>query len=335
MIRGYPLGMSRIASSLFASSLLLVAVACGDSEGSGGSGASTSQGANGGTGGAGASTNDGGAGAGFEGGNDPGTGGGCEPPDMLIALDRTLTMHRMPDGNTPTDAPTYSSSKWWQAIVAIEALVTPELDDTIRFGLELWPKEEPGCITLAERVTETASATNPQCSDAEVLISPALDSSEAIEEVLDPQTTKICISTPTAEGLLTAAAHLDTIKTEGRDQYILLVTDGADWDFSCPEPNPLTTTQQLAAQGISTFILGFSATEDLQPNGVGAPFLNNMACAGLTAIDFDQNCMMTDAGYVAVDPEGPTIYLQANDAAGLADALQSVAGSVCCDCVPE
>jgi len=310
----------------------LLTIACGDSASdgagaTGGNGGAASQGGHGGT------TSDGGSGAGFEGGGTS-TGGGpsCEPPDLMIALDRTLTMHKLPDGNTPTDPPDYASSKWSQAITAIEQLVTPAIDDTIRFGLELWPKEEPGCITLAERVENTVQATNPFCSEGEVLLSPDLGASAAIAGALDPLTTKICISTPTGAGLLTASDHLASIAAPGRDQYIMLVTDGADWDQSCPDPNPVTITQQLAAAGIKTFVLGFSATGDIMPGGVGAPFLNDMACAGMTAVDFDTSCMMGTTGYVAVAPDGPTLYLQASDADALAAAMSTVAVSICCDC---
>jgi len=261
-------------------------------------------------------------------------GAACQPPDVVIALDRTLTMHFQPDGTEPTDAPSYATSKWSQAISAIKTLVNPQIDQTIRFGLELWPKEEPGCITLTERVQNTMQATNPFCEDGEVLIPPALGSSAGIASKLDPLTTKICISTPTGAGLLTASSELAQIKVAGRDQYILLVTDGADWNQSCPTPDPIAVTQQLAAAGVKTFVLGFSAAGDLMPGGVGAPFLNDMACAGKTAPNFATACKMNaSGGYVAVDNMGPTLYLQANDGAALSAALHKVAASVCCDCI--
>ncbi len=280
----------------------------------------------GGSGGAGGSP--------FVSGGSAGVGGdSCVPPDMIIALDRTLTMHFQPNGSEPTDAPAYASSKWSQAITAIEGLVAPPIDATIRFGLELWPKESPGCITLAERVENTVQATNPFCEDGEVLLSPVLGAQVAVDAALDPTTTKICVSTPTGSGLLTAAARLAEIQEQGRDQFILLVTDGADWAASCPIPDPLETVQTLAAASVKTFVLGFSASGELMPNGIGAPFLNNMACAGLTAPDFDESCMLSGTGYVAVDPEGATLYLQASDGVALGAALQAVAAEVCCDCV--
>jgi hypothetical protein len=259
----------------------------------------------------------------------------CTAPDMLIALDRTLTMHFDPTGLNPTDAPEYKSSKWYQAVTAIKALAVPPLDTTIRFGLELWPKEEPGCITLAERVTDTKPATNPACETGEVLVTPQLSAGAKMGVFLDPAKTKICTSTPTGDALLLGADTLTKAKVAGRDQYLVLVTDGADWDFSCPTPNPLDVTSANAAKGIKTFIVGFSATADLGPSGVGTAFLNDMACAGGTAPDPTKNCKSDGkGGQVAVDAKsGPVLFLQANDGAALASALAKAAKSICCDCV--
>ncbi|MEP7122593.1 MAG: hypothetical protein ABJE95_16845, partial [Byssovorax sp.] len=58
-------------------------------------------------------------------GSGTGVGGAsCDPPDVLIALDRTLTMHKTPEGSEPMDAPAYASSKWYQALTAIKGLVS-------------------------------------------------------------------------------------------------------------------------------------------------------------------------------------------------------------------
>jgi hypothetical protein len=266
----------------------------------------------------------------------PETEGGpaCIAPDMLIALDRTLTMHRKPDATTPTDGPDYKSSKWYQAITAIEAVAKAPLDTTIRFGLELWPKASPGCITLAQRVADSPMATNPMCETGEILVSPALSTGAKIASILDPATTKICVTTPTGQGLIEGANHLASIKEKGRDQYILLVTDGADWDASCPTPNPVAVTQENARKGIKTFILGFSNDGTLVMNGVGVPFLNDMACAGMTAIDFAKNCKGDVAtGYTAIDSlKGPQLFYQAGDAAGLDTAMKAATKLICCDC---
>jgi hypothetical protein len=263
------------------------------------------------------------------------TGTACTAPDMLIALDRTLTMHFDPTGLNPTDAPDYKSSKWYQAVTAIKTLAVPPLDTTIRFGLELWPKEEPGCITLAERVTDSKSATNPSCETGEILVTPQLSAGAKMSVFLDPAKTKICSSTPTGQALILGADTLSSMKEVGRDQYLVLVTDGADWDFSCPTPNPLDVTTANATKGIKTFIVGFSATADLGPSGVGTAFLNDMACAGGTAPDATKNCKSDGkGGQVAMDAKGgPILFLQANDGTALAAALTKAAKAICCDCV--
>jgi hypothetical protein len=265
----------------------------------------------------------------------PAEGGGgpaCVPPDMLIALDRTLTMHRRPDGSVPTDGPDYKSSKFYTAITAIEALTRAPLDATIRFGLELWPKRETGCLTLAQKVAG-ATPSNSSCATGEILVSPALSTGAKIASILDPATTPICNSTPTGQGLIEAANHLVTLTEKGRDQYILLVTDGSDWDKSCPSPDPIAVTDANAAKGIKTWVLGFSSDGSLSPGGVGVPFLNDMACSGRTAVDFAKNCKASGSGFRAVDPSGgPRLFLQAGDATSLEGAMKSVAKQVCCDC---
>ena len=93
--------------------------------------------------------------------------------------------------------------------------------------------------------------------------------------------------------------------------------DGADWSFSCPDPSPLLTTQQIAAAQAGALA-----------------FLNDMACAGQTAKDFAQNCVQMDGGYVAKDPMFPTpLYLQAGDNE-LPATLTAVADEILQFCVP-
>jgi len=264
----------------------------------------------------------------------PGTttgGDDCLPPDALILLDRTQSMHRTPDGQTPVDAPNYASSKWALAISAIETLTTAPQDDTVRFGLELWPRDPGGaaCVTLAERIEQNKMATNPLCEAGEVVIGPELGNGAAIAGTIDPATTLLCNTTPTGQALITAGEYLAANKEDGREQYAILVTDGADWDFSCPEPSPLAAVQDLAEQGVKTFIVGFNGEEAL----MGATeYLNDLACAGRTAKGFPGPCVPTADGFVAVDGANIPVYLQADDADELGAALKSVAGQLCCGC---
>ena len=264
----------------------------------------------------------------------PGTttgGDDCLPPDALILLDRTQSMHRTPAGQTPVDAPAYASSKWSLAISAIEALTAAPQDDTVRFGLELWPRDPGGgaCVTLAERIEQNKTATNPQCEAGEVVLAPALGNGMAIADLIDPATTLLCNTTPTGAALITAGEHFAATREPGREQYAILVTDGADWDFSCPDPSPLAAVQDLAEQGVKTFIVGFNGEEAM----LGATeYLNDLACAGRTAKGFPGPCVPTADGFVAVEGADIPVYLQADDAVELGAALKSVAGQLCCGC---
>ncbi len=237
----------------------------------------------------------------------------CDPPDVLFALDRTLSMHRTPDGATPVDAPAYASSKWTQAITAVEGVVNAGLDKDLRFGLELWPRDPGGgqCITLEQRILDSKQTSNPQCEVGEILVPPGVGTGAAINAAIDPLTTNLCISTPTGTALLTASDWLVANAVPGRRQYVVLVTDGADWDLSCPDPSPFLTTQKLAAAGIQTYVVGFFGAE-AQAGAV--EFMNDMACAGQTAKDFENNCVQMGSGYQAKDPELQTpLYLQAGN----------------------
>ncbi|MEZ4380901.1 MAG: vWA domain-containing protein [Nannocystaceae bacterium] len=264
---------------------------------------------------------------------DTDTGGPiCQPPDVLVVLDRTLTMHRTPAGDTPIDGPDYASSKWHQAITALEGLVAPPFDSSVRFGLELWPRDPGGgaCVTLAERVTNAKQATNPQCEDAEIAVDVGLDAGQSILDLLDPATTTLCGSTPTGAALYYAGDYLDSIKEPDREQYVLLVTDGADWDITCPDPAPLKAVQDLEKKGIRTFVVGFDGGES-QQDAIG--YLNSLACAGQTAKGFPGPCYQVADGWTAVaaDQAFP-VFLQAEDGPSLSVALQSVLDDVCCGC---
>ena len=260
------------------------------------------------------------------------TGDDCLPPDALIVLDRTQSMHRTPDGQTPVDAPAYASSKWSQAIAGIETLSAAPTDQTVRFGLELWPRDPGGgqCVTLAERIEQNKMATNPMCEAGEVVLPPLIDNGASIAAIVDPATTLLCNTTPTGQALITAGDYLAGIAEPGREQYAILVTDGADWDFSCPDPSPLGAVQDLAEQGVKTFVVGFSGEEAMM--GATA-YLNDLACAGQTAKGFPGPCSATPDGFVAVDPNSQIpVYLQADNKADLDVALGSIADEVCCGC---
>ena len=255
--------------------------------------------------------------------------GNCQAPDMLIVLDRTMSMHRRPDGTVPLDTPAgHMESKWYLAITALEA-VTANLDTTIRFGLEMFPRD-PGnnvCVTLSQRIQQM-TATNPTCEAGAIDVSPDLDTAVAIDTAMDPETTRLCTSTPIGAGLGTAITELAAIADPIRDQYAVLLTDGQD---TCNEALSLSNAQALGADGVGLYVIGF----DGSGTGVDHGHLNDLACAGRTAPDPTTNCMSDGmGGFIATDRTGPTLYLLADSAAVLTTQLEDVAGTVCCNCIP-
>jgi hypothetical protein len=275
-------------------------------------------------------------------GNDSGQGGdsgNCDPPDMLIVLDHTDSMQRMPNGTKPanTDAG-HAQSKWVLACDAVKAVTAPPSDQGLRFGLEPFPLD-PDVITDAggtghcQTLTALlggATSNNTSCQGGEVLVSPALGTGAQIATLLDPETMKLCVSTPIQAALLTAQQALAQVAAAGRKQFVLLVTDGGETCVNGAQV--ISTTQTLAAAGIDTYVVGFGAS-DAGASGVNVPLLNNLACAGMTAKSFSTACTQQGNGWVAAQPNGPPLFLAAEDGASLQSALSSVTSSVCCGCV--
>src|SRR6478735_8759340 len=171
------------------------------------------------------------------------TGINCEPPDILVLLDRTMTMHFRPDGTeTPAAENDATGRKKTKFAIAIDALrsLFASYDTQVRFGLELWPRERDNCITVKTRIDQSygtpAGPPNPSCEAGEIKSAPGLGNASGMAALLDVETTPLCLTTPLAAALDTAGTYLSGIKLAKRAQYLLLVTDGADYDLSCPTP---------------------------------------------------------------------------------------------------
>ncbi len=256
----------------------------------------------------------------------------CQPPDMLIVLDRTMSMHRKPNGDPPANtAAGHAKSKWYLAITAVESF-TAGLDKTVRFGLELFPRDPGGdaCVTLTQRISGT-TAKNTACEAGEVVVQPGLETGVAIAGAIDPETTRLCTSTPIGAGLETARTALAAIADPVRKQFALLITDGQDTcDGTSSPPLSIVDAQALAADGVNLYVIGFDATG----TGVDNGHLNDMACAGRTAKGFPTPCTDDGAGnFTATNRGGPELYILAEDQAQLTTELEAVAGEVCCNCI--
>ena len=323
---------------------VMIAVACGSS-GGGGNGFNTDGGSSGGSSGAGSDSGGGSGGGSGSGGSSGGFLGGdgsvsdaqgnCTAPDMLIVLDHTDSMSAEPTGKKPPNTMAgHMLSKWYLATQAIKAVVAPPSDTKISFGLELFPLDPQtvdagagmgSCMTLSQLLAGMAS-TNKQCQPAEVPIPPASGTGMAITNLLDPETLRLCVSTPIALALGTARAELQSI-AHGVAQYVLLVTDGGE---TC-KGDVTGVAQQLATAGIKTFVVGFGGVTG-GAGGVNVPLLDNVACAGETAQGFPTPCTKGAAGYTATSTTGPPLFYSAQDGASLQTALAAITKSVCCGC---
>jgi hypothetical protein len=255
----------------------------------------------------------------------------CQRPDVLVVLDRTMSMAQRPDGSDPVDTPAgHAASKWAIAIDAIERL-TAELEPTIRFGLILFPLD-PGadaCRTI-DQILAGDEADNPRCEVGEVLVTPgAPDAAATIDAMLDPETTSMCQSTPIGGGLVAARDALADLREAGRGQHVVLIGDGRD---TCDEAAALAAADALAGDGVTVHAVGFDASG----GHIDAGMLNDLACAGRSAPGFPAGCTADAAGrYRAVDRAGRRLFRVSTDAASLAAELGAVAGDVCCGCLVE
>ncbi|HTQ43237.1 MAG TPA: VWA domain-containing protein [Polyangiaceae bacterium] len=321
-----------------------VAYGCGSSNNTSGftadSGSGGSSGGSGGSSGAGSGSSSGASGSssgGSFGDGGGGDGGSCTPPDMLIVLDHTDSMSAEPNGGKPANNMAgHMLTKWYLATQAVKAAVAPPMDQKVAYGLEPFPLDpqvitDAGgtgkCETLTNLLGGTAS-TNTQCQAGEVLVTPAVNTGMTISNILNPETMRLCVSTPIALALGTAQKELASIVKSGVSQYVLLVTDGGE---TC-SGDVVGITQQLAASGIKTFVVGFGAA-DAGAKGVNTKLLDNVACAGETATGFPAPCTKGDAGgYTATSTSGAPLFYLAEDGASLQMALQKITSSICCGC---
>jgi hypothetical protein len=266
-----------------------------------------------------------------------GDGASCTPPDMLIVLDHTDSMSDTPQGTKPANTATgHATTKWYLATQAIKSAVAAPQDQKIAYGLEPFPLDPKvitdaggtgSCETLTALLGGTAS-TNTQCQAGEVLVSPKVGTGSSITNLLDPETFRLCVSTPIAKALSTAKQELASIEKTGMAQYVLLVTDGGE---TC-SGDVLGEAQTLAAAGVKTFVVGFGSA-DGGAGGVNTKLLDQVACAGMTATGFPAPCTKTDGGgYTATSTSGPPLFYLAEDGTALKTALQTITSKVCCGC---
>ena len=250
----------------------------------------------------------------------------CEPPDVVIVLDRSQSMHRLPDGETPPDnAAGHMMSRWWLAIEALEAFAVV-FENGLRIGLTLFPRDPGmGCVDLATRIGGT-NASNDGCMGmaTEQLLAPALGAAAPLDAALDPLGTLLCNQTPIDKAIAEITPVLMAAAVPEREQFVILVSDGGE---SCDGMPTIRVQELVAATGAKLYVVAFGNSFLTDDHGT----LNDMACAGQTAVGFPAPCVADGMGnYVAADPAGATLYIVAEDGMSLTEAFNEIAGDLCC-----
>jgi len=185
-------------------------------------------------------------------------GGGCgekpfqvsaQPPNVLIVLDRSGSM-----GN---DVPNSGGKSRWQVASEAIAQLLSTYAGKINFGLSLFSAcTGNGCAPgkIVDPIPSAAAAIN------------ATIASTSLCNSGDPETV--------IGGTLNALLGETTLQQAGRDNVVLLITDGAD---NCGGGGPAAAAALLAqAVPVETYVIGFSGD-------VNASELTSIATAAGTA----------------------------------------------------
>ena len=196
----------------------------------------------------------------------------CVPPNVLVVLDRSGSM----DNELPSN-----ERKWDVAVDAISSLVLA-FDDRIRFGIGTFPEGDNNCETGRLRLPVA------DAGGAAVATYVQMDAPEGD-------------GTPIAASLTAITAEEAALRDSTRENFVLLVTDGAE---NC-DGMPATAVGGLMGRTpmVRTFVVGFG-------DGVDEGELNGMADAGGTA------------------RMGDPRYYRADDPLALEQALNEIATAV-------
>jgi len=211
----------------------------------------------------------------------------CAAARVMVILDKSSSMVTGEIGG---------ESKWNIAVDGL-AQVLAAYESSAEFGLMTFPKPS-------------------QCSPGGLDVAPARSNRLAILDALSTPPPSAGNYTPMAQTLELAAIEPSLTTADGA-RHVILITDGWQW---CDPYDPATrfdgtpAVETLAAQGVTTWIVGFGSSVD-------AAALNQMAVAANTA---RPGCNAANT-----DPADPDqCYFQVDDAAQLVAALTSIAGSI-------
>ena len=229
----------------------------------------------------------------------------CSPSKVMVLFDRSTSMVEGKIG---------SETKWSIATGALEDVVG-SYQAQAELGLTVFPKDPRTCK-----------------SGGSELVVPATGTLDAITAGLTSSKPTVHPSYWTPIGqTLRQTVDLPDWSDAAHRKFVILVTDGRQ---SCPGPGIYDQTGELdeiwptaqiveqakalKAKGVTLYVIGFGASSVGDADGVDAFTLNQLAVAGGTSI------LGCDPS--GTDPNGEDLcYFQADDAAGLAAALDAIA----------
>ena len=221
----------------------------------------------------------------------------CDPPDMLVILDRSDSMSSYVGTQ---------GSRIQLAISAIEKIVAPPTDMAMRFGFQTLP-----------------AIGGAECS-TQLVVPMGLGTSGAITNALTTMAPQLDYGTPIGGALTSALGTFAKTKTPNRKQYILLVTDGGECCSCNTNDYDVSMAQKLYEAGVETYVVGFGGDDD-------PVLLNDLACAGHTASNFATSCTCQGEACKAIPTTTP-LYFKASDGVALKQSLASIANQTCCGC---
>ena len=171
-------------------------------------------------------------------------------PNLVIILDKSGSMTESPSGGSAPPG----GSKWELAKAALKELLK-SYDGQLPIGLALF-------------------ASDSGCGAARLDIPPDYDTASKITMLIDSKQPDS--STPTSEAI-TSISKEPVLHDPSRQQYILLLTDGAP---NCASGEPTATVNAIKAANmqspsITTFVLGFGSLPATAANA-----MDEMAVAG-------------------------------------------------------
>jgi len=191
-------------------------------------------------------------------------------PDLLILLDKSLSMNEDPKTGMNCAANTPGCSKWDQVTTAINQVVAAT------------PSAWWGLKFFADSTTDT------NCGMAAgAAVMPAANSAAAIATAM---MTRPSSSTPTRAAVAAAGQYLRGLN-DMNQRFIILATDGLPTcgtmvpdggagrpNFMTPDPGAEAAVADEAAMGTKTFVIGIATTNDQ----TATTTLMNMAANGMT-----------------------------------------------------